>query len=173
MKKLSLILFSVLVLFFSKHSLSKEKIISDFSNKVKVIDGDTITIKGKNIRLHGIDAPEIKQICYNKYNNPYMCGIIAKDYLEDLINRRGVKEKKKIYCYYSSRARYKRIVGKCYIGAESKIHLNSNMVRFGYAVAYKKYSNDYVKEEEDAKFMKWRLWEGKFDLPEEWRRKTK
>ena len=49
MKKLSLILFSVLVLFFSKHSLSTEKIISDFSNKVKVIDGDTITIKGKKV----------------------------------------------------------------------------------------------------------------------------
>ena len=31
--------------------------------KARIIDGDTIHIKSNKIRLHGIDAPETKQIC--------------------------------------------------------------------------------------------------------------
>ena len=46
----------------------------------KVIDGDTIHIGSFKIRLHGIDAPEIKQVCRNKDNNPYPCGVVAKDF---------------------------------------------------------------------------------------------
>ena len=43
-----------------------------------VIDGDTIIISGVKIRLHGIDAPEIKQLCVDPYNNKWKCGISAK-----------------------------------------------------------------------------------------------
>ena len=70
MKKLSLILFSLLILFFSTQSYSQEKFISGSPHKVNVIDGDTITIHGEKVRLHGIDAPEMEQICRTKKNNP-------------------------------------------------------------------------------------------------------
>ena len=33
--------------------------------QVKVIDGDSIFIGKREIRLSGIDAPEYKQSCYN------------------------------------------------------------------------------------------------------------
>ena len=33
------------------------------SNKVKVIDGDTIHLNNEKIRFSGIDTPEIKQVC--------------------------------------------------------------------------------------------------------------
>ena len=36
------------------------------SGNAKIIDGDTIKIDNKKIRLHGIDAPEIKQLCKKK-----------------------------------------------------------------------------------------------------------
>lgn len=29
----------------------------------RVIDGDTIVLNGENVRLYGIDSPEIKQLC--------------------------------------------------------------------------------------------------------------
>ena len=77
MKKLSLILFSLLIFFFEIQSFGEEKLIF---GKAKVIDGDTILIEGVKIRLHGIDAPEIKQVCRNKDNNPYPCGVVAKDF---------------------------------------------------------------------------------------------
>jgi len=60
MKKLSLILFSLsTLLILPELSISGEKIIS---GKAQVIDGDTIKINDKKIRLFGIDAPEKKQI---------------------------------------------------------------------------------------------------------------
>ncbi len=77
MKKLNLILFSILIfLFISKILLAEERLIHGIA---KVIDGDTIVIKGKKIRLFGIDAPEMKQICFNELNNPYPCGREAKE----------------------------------------------------------------------------------------------
>ena len=44
------------------------------------------------------------------------------------------------------------------------------MVRNGYAVAYKKYSKDYVRDEEFAKKNKLGMWQGSFSTPEKWRK---
>jgi len=171
MKKLSLILFSISILFFTEQSYSKEKVIYGWP---RVIDGDSIVINKESIRLHGIDAPEIKQICKKKNNTPYMCGVIAKDTLKNFIEREssGIT-RKKVYCYYSERDRYKRIIGKCYVGKDSKFNLNNAMVFTGQAVAYTKYSKDYIEAQNKAKKMGVGIWQGKFVLPEEWRKKNK
>ena len=64
-KKLSLNLFSILILLSLPNlSVSAEKIIM---GKAQVIDGDTIKINGKKIRLFGIDAPEKNQIFVNAF----------------------------------------------------------------------------------------------------------
>ena len=44
------------------------------------------------------------------------------------------------------------------------------MVRNGYAVAYKRYSKDYIKDEEFAKENKRGMWDGSFTMPEKWRK---
>ena len=44
------------------------------------------------------------------------------------------------------------------------------MVRKGYAVAYKKYSKDYIIDEEFAKKNKLGMWVGDFTTPEKWRK---
>ena len=51
MKKLTLFLFSILILFFCQSIHSEEKFISDFAEEVKVIDGDTIKLGKEKIRL--------------------------------------------------------------------------------------------------------------------------
>ena len=171
MNKITLSLSSILILFFAGQLHSEEKVIYGWP---KVIDGDSISIKTESIRLHGIDAPEIKQICKKKNNTPYMCGVIAKDSLKNLIEREssGINQKK-VYCYYSERDRYKRIIGKCYVGKNSVINLNHAMVSLGQAVAYVKYSKDYIEGQNKAKKMGIGIWQGEFILPEEWRRKNK
>ncbi len=53
------LIITFLLIFFSFASFA-ENIIE---GKAKIIDGDTIHIGKYKIRLHGIDAPEIKQTC--------------------------------------------------------------------------------------------------------------
>ena len=47
------------------------------------------------------------------------------------------------------------------------------MVLFGYAIAYLRYSDKYLEEQEIAKAIKLGLWQGDFDMPEDWRKKNK
>ena len=63
MNKIILSLSSILILFFAGQLHSEEKVIYGF---VKVIDGDSIKIGKESIRLQGIDAPEVKQVCKKK-----------------------------------------------------------------------------------------------------------
>ena len=58
-KKNKIIYLILFIFFFLKTNLYSEEI----TGYAKVIDGDTIRIKGNKIRLYGIDAPENNQIC--------------------------------------------------------------------------------------------------------------
>ena len=63
--------------------------------------------------------------------------------------------------------RYGRIVAVCRIGA---VNLNAWLVLEGWAVAYRRFSGEYVLHEEAAKEAKRGLWAGDYKMPEEWRR---
>ncbi len=54
-----------------------------------MIDGDTLEISGWRIRLHGIDAPESRQLCHLD-GKPWQCGKDAANALADKIARRPV-----------------------------------------------------------------------------------
>tara|TARA_R110000868_G_scaffold144120_1_gene362860 strand:- start:257 stop:751 length:495 start_codon:yes stop_codon:yes gene_type:complete len=128
--------------------------------RASVIDGDTIEIHGQRIRLHGIDAPESRQLC-KKDGQEYRCGQQASLALADKIGTRPVA------CEQRDIDRYKRIVAVCRDGEED---LNAWMVLQGHAVAYRRYSNDYVAAEDQAKDEKRGIWSGRFTLPWLWRR---
>tara|TARA_B100001059_G_C17605998_1_gene462006 strand:+ start:337 stop:807 length:471 start_codon:yes stop_codon:yes gene_type:complete len=144
-------------LFFSPFEAAAGEIIG----KPIITDGDTIKITNKRIRLHGIDAPENKQLCKKNFKE-YSCGIVATEALVKKIN------KNKIKCKVQDRLdRYKRYIGVCFIG---EVNLNQWMVRNGYAVAYKRYSKDYINDEKYTKKNKLGLWSGDFINPEKWRK---
>ncbi len=63
--------------------------LADMTGQASVIDGDTIDIHGQQIRLHGIDAPEIGQVCSLK-GEPWPCGRAAANLLRDLIGGQEV-----------------------------------------------------------------------------------
>ncbi len=168
LKKLSPNLFSLLILILiSTSSISNENIIS---GKAKIIDGDTLKINSKKIRLFGIDAPEKKQICKKIYVSFFIFNF-QKDYKcgeESTLALVKKTKNKKVKCFIEDeKDRYKRNIGTCFI---KKQDINAWLVKNGYALAYKKYSKKYELFEEYAKENKLGIWRGTFTRPEKWRR---
>lgn len=122
-----------------------------------VIDGDSIMISSVMIRLLGIDAPELQQLCGNK-DAQYPCGLEAKKYLEKLIANHPVT------CYWHKKDKYRRILATCKTKQVSNI--NATLVRNGWAVSY----HAYPKEEQEARERKKGIWQSNFQRPREWRR---
>lgn len=120
------------------------------------IDGDSVLIGKREIRLSGIDAPEYNQECFTKDKKSYSCGLEAKKYLESLLND-------KIVCETITVDKYKREVAFCKVGS---IDINEKMVEMGMAVAYKRYTHDYDEAERIARANKRGIWQGKFMKPE-------
>ena len=146
-----------IVLFVNGNSVTSLR----FIGQVQVTDGDTIR-KGKlKIRLHGIDAPENKQNCTNLNNELYACGLLSSVFLKKIINNNDV------YCKGKNKDRYGRLIAICYT---NDINLNSTMVKEGWAIAYRYYSDDYINEEESAQKNKRGIWEGAFLEPYIWRK---
>ena len=153
----------IIFLFFSQ-KIYAENIIGH----AKVIDGDTIHIDNKKIRLEGIDAPEIKQKCKKKF----FINIIFNRYkfskripCGTRLLRPNYKKigNSKVSCISSSKDKYKRFLATCF---KEKTNINKWLVRSGYAIAYKRYSKRYISEEDYAKKNKLGLWAGSFIPPE-------
>ena len=133
------------------------------SGAARIIDGDTIHIAGQRVRLYGIDAAEINQLCQRK-GIQWQCGIKAAEKLKELTAGSIVS------CTEIDRDRYGRIVAVC---IAKRTEVNAAMVLSGMALAYRKYSDDYISHEASAKAARRGLWSGQFTLPWEWRRGTR
>jgi len=128
-----------------------------------VIDGDTIEIHGKRIRLFGIDAPESRQTC-QRNGKPEPCGRKAAHALANLIDRKTVT------CDPKAQDRYGRIVAICY---RNKLDINAWLVENGHALAYRKYSQRYLPNEKIAARNQSGIWSTRFQPPWDWRRRPK
>ena len=131
------------------------------TGRTSVTDGDTVVIHGTRIRLYGIDAPESAQACQDAAGKSYRCGQKAALALADQIGEAPIA------CEPRDTDRYGRTMAVCRKGSED---LNAWMVDQGYAVAYQRYSRDYVQAETTARALKRGLWAGTFDPPSDWRR---
>ena len=127
----------------------------ELTGAAQIIDGDSLRINGVEIRLRGIDAPELMQTCrLSGQNMP--CGRTAKNALQRLANT-GL-----VTCIGDERDRYGRILAVCRVRG---IDMNAVMVRDGHAVAF----GDYVREEAAASAAFRGIWEGEFERPRDWR----
>ena len=148
----------VLIILFT---LSIQVTAGEISGVPSITDGDTVKILDKRIRFHGIDTPEKKQMCIRN-SKEYSCGEEATNALKRKIGG------KLVTCNVQDKLdRFKRYIGVCFL---EDVNLNKWMVRNGYAIAYRRYSKDYIEDENYAKKNKIGLWSSYFILPEKWRK---
>ena len=131
------------------------------SGWAKVIDGDTLALAGRHIRLQGIDAPEFDQVCQDRRGLPWACGKQAAAALRGQIGWSPVR------CDSLGLDRYNRVLARCYRG---ETDLNRWMVRQGWAVAYRHYDATYIADEAAARQAGDGVWQGPFLMPWDWRR---
>ena len=127
----------------------------EFSGPVYVVDGDSLMMDEEKIRLEGIDAPELHQMCtFN--GREYPCGVRARSHLRQLI------KSAQVHCNAWQRDKYERLLGNCFVG---EIDINARMVADGWAVAF----GGYYDEQNRARKLKAGIWAGEFERPADWR----
>ena len=127
----------------------------------RVIDGDTLDVGGVRVRLHGVDAFERGQIC-DRAGGTWACGAAATSALKARADGR------RVVCEVRDTDRYGRKVSRCEHNGTDMARL---LVDEGLALAYRRYSADYVAAEEAARARRAGAWAGSFDRPEQWRRR--
>ena len=128
---------------------------------IRVLDGDSLVVDGREVRLHGIDAVELHQTCHEPDGREWPCGRLARDHLRKLVRGRSLT------CRTIDEDRYGRIVACCI--TDAGMDIGERMVRDGWAVAHVRHSPAYVMAERDARDARRGIWAGRFSSPEEWR----
>ena len=127
----------------------------------RVVDGDTLDFQGVHVRLEGIDAPEYRQYCRDTDGTCYPCGWFSTKALELLVG------KAKVECKLSGKDCNGRWLGTCYAKGRN---LNGALVEGGFAFAYRRNSERYVPQEDEARREKRALWGVKAVGPWDWRK---
>ncbi len=134
--------------------------LNDSTGGGRVIDGDSLMLDGQKVRLYGIDAPELSQMCTDRSGVSYRCGHKARQFLKSLVGNALIT------CSVIDVDRYYRDVSICKVGDNE---LNLKMLQSGWAISYFSPSLRYVRAEKSARRDKRGLWQGAFERPSEWR----
>lgn len=134
---------------------------SALAAEVWVVDGDTLRLGDRMVRLTKVDAPERGQACSDAAGRAFDCGAAAAEALSRLVNGRSV------VCVVSGRDRFGRGYGQCNAGG---VELNAGLVTTGWALAGAD-APEMQALEAEARWASRGLWAGGFTRPEEWRRR--
>ena len=130
----------------------------------RVVDGDSLRSGPLRIRIHGIDAPERKQRCETADGDRWDCGVAATRAMEEI-----VRASPELDCGLVDVDRYGRLIMRCRAG---ETDIGEALVARGLAMAYRRFSKDYVTAEKEAERAGRGIWQGRFDAPWDWRKKN-
>jgi endonuclease YncB( thermonuclease family) len=137
---------------------------AEITGTPRIVDGDTVEIGKTKIRMLGIDAPETDQLCLDANGQKWACGVASREALVAFTSNRLWT------CHVNGHDRYGRSLASCSINGQD---VDQWMVRSGWALAFVKYSNQYVAEEAKARNERAGLWAGAFIAPWDWRSRNK
>lgn len=134
------------------------------TGRASVIDGDTLDLAGRRIRLWGVDAPESRQTC-TQAGVPWRCGQQAANALDAWLGARPVA------CVEIDKDQYGRSVSRCTVGGED---VGRWLVINGWAVEYADYSDGrYAGAQRQAERVHAGIHDSVFTEPAQWRREQR
>ena len=133
-----------------------------FTARVVAVDGDTLAAGAERLRLNGIDAPEMGQPC-ERGGVAFDCGEAARAAMVRILGSGAVA------CEHIGIDQYRRRVVRC--AGQDGQDIAATLVAQGWAMAYRRYSVDYVAQEEAARARGLGLWAGRFEPPWTWRQR--
>lgn len=137
---------------------------ADITGTAKIREADQVQIGNTRIRLGGIDAPSVDQLCLNTKGERWTCGVAARD---ELIKH---AENKSWTCHARAIDRRGRTVARCQVDGED---IQKWLARSGWALSYARMSHDYDADEAAAREAKAGMWQGAFIAPWDWRVRNK
>ena len=126
----------------------------------RVINGDTLEMRGRYLKIYGIDAPESNQTCADGRGRAYRCGQEAARWLKGWISGHELK------CHIIKQDSKGNMVGTCSLG---QYDIGAALVNAGWAVADPKQIDIYIPYEAQAQQNGRGLWQGQFYKPWDWR----
>jgi len=130
--------------------------------RVYVQDGDSLRIANRAIRLEGVDAVELHQLCRAGDGAQWSCGIEAREALAALVARGS------LVCESRASDRFGRALARC--SAAGSPDIAAALVAQGWAVSGDgRAAGRYGAEQEAARQAKRGIWRGSFERPGAWR----
>jgi endonuclease YncB( thermonuclease family) len=128
-----------------------------FTGEARASDGDSLRLGTDRIRLLGLDAPELDQVCWRDNGLEWPCGRAARDHLAALLSHGAIA------CATSGVDKFGRFLATC----ESALgdDVGASLVANGFAIA----RDGYGAEESAARAEKRGLWNGRHTDPRTWR----
>ena len=133
---------------------------AEITGPAEVVDGDTLIVGGQRLRLYGIDAPEMDQLCATKKGRAYDCGRPAARALRLFLSGNVLR------CRERGRADDGTLLATCHAGRRD---LAQQMVLEGCALADPNTGAAYRRSELAARVNRDGLFKGKLLPPWEWR----
>jgi endonuclease YncB( thermonuclease family) len=144
--------------------------IADVIGPACVVDGNIMKINGKRVhkrciggtevRLFGTIAPNLDQLCDAQDGRKWYCGRASATVLLEAVKGRILN------CRGNSKDKDKRLLAVCYLDENN---LNKLLVRNGWALAYRRHSESFLKLEKKAAADRKGLWQAMENATFKWR----
>jgi endonuclease YncB( thermonuclease family) len=147
---------------------------ADIVGTGKVREGNVVQLGASRIRLGGIDAPSIDQLCLDGKGERWACGVAARDELVKHADNKTwtchIRQAVDRQAADRQAIDRRRSVARCEVDGED---IQKWMVHSGWALSYVRFSHDFDDDEKAAREAKAGLWQGAFIAPWDWRVRNK